>query len=51
MRFAAMAGRRTELRLCAGIGSSSSVTNKARLLVLIFDNKTKPSRGSGLDEE
>jgi len=39
MGFAAMAGRRNKLRLCAGIGSSSSVTNNAKQE--FFSSKTK----------
>lgn len=49
MGFAAMAGRRNKLQLSAGINTSFGVTNKAKLLVLIFNNKTKLGCSFGLD--
>lgn len=49
MGLAAMSGLRNKLHLSAGISSSSSMTNTAKLLVLIFNNKTKLGCSSGLD--
>jgi hypothetical protein len=39
-----------KLQLSANIGSSSSVMNKARLLVLIFNDETKPYDGLRVDD-
>ena len=44
MGFAAMAGRRTKLRLYAGISSSSGVTNNIRLYIL--SSTTKQNRAA-----
>lgn len=46
MGFAAMAGRRIKLQLCAGINSSSSVTNNIRLHYLSSTTNQKPGSGS-----